>query len=157
MKDDMRSTARDSSIELFRIIAMLCIVAHHYVVNSGITEEITVSNALDRNTLFCLIFGGGGKTCINCFVLITGYFMCKSNISLKKFLKLLIEIEFYNVCFFIFFPVGVYRFFRKGIGKSNFSILWLGNSIYQLLFGVFLFIPYLNLLLKGMDEKSIYY
>lgn len=32
---------RDSAIELFRIITMLCIVAHHYVVNSGIIDEIT--------------------------------------------------------------------------------------------------------------------
>ena len=32
---------RDSSIELFRIITMLMIVAHHYVGNSGIMQEIT--------------------------------------------------------------------------------------------------------------------
>ena len=35
---------RDSGIELFRIITMLCIVAHHYVVNSGIMDEITREN-----------------------------------------------------------------------------------------------------------------
>lgn len=29
---------RESGIELFRIIAMLLIVAHHYVVNSGVTQ-----------------------------------------------------------------------------------------------------------------------
>lgn len=28
---------RESGIELFRIITMLVIVAHHYVVNSGLT------------------------------------------------------------------------------------------------------------------------
>lgn len=31
----MTKPARDSSIELYRIIVMLAIVAHHYVVNSG--------------------------------------------------------------------------------------------------------------------------
>lgn len=76
---------RDSSIELLRIVTMLVIVAHHYVVNSGITSEITAENVLKFNSLFCLIFGWGGKTGINCFVLITGYFMCKSDISLKNF------------------------------------------------------------------------
>ena len=30
---------RDSNIELFRIITMFFIVAHHYVVNSGLTLE----------------------------------------------------------------------------------------------------------------------
>lgn len=32
---------RNSSIELFRIISMICIVAHHYIVNSGIMSKIT--------------------------------------------------------------------------------------------------------------------
>ncbi len=33
--------ARDSNIELLRILMMVVIVAHHYVVNSGIIQEIT--------------------------------------------------------------------------------------------------------------------
>ena len=79
---------RSSNFELLRILTMLCIIAHHYVVNSGITEKITQSNVLQWNSVFALIFGWGGKTGINVFVLITGYFMCKSKISLKKFLVL---------------------------------------------------------------------
>lgn len=31
---------RNSNLELYRIIVMLLIVAHHYVVNSGLMEEI---------------------------------------------------------------------------------------------------------------------
>lgn len=31
---------RDSNLELLRIITMLVIVAHHYVVNSGLISEI---------------------------------------------------------------------------------------------------------------------
>lgn len=57
----MEQMKRDSSIELFRIITMLCIVAHHYVVNSGIIEEITQSNVLEGKSLFALWFGGGVK------------------------------------------------------------------------------------------------
>lgn len=32
----MRSVQRDSNLELFRCITMLLIVAHHFVVNSGL-------------------------------------------------------------------------------------------------------------------------
>ncbi len=35
---------RDSNIELLRIILMIVIVAHHYVVNSGIMESINQCN-----------------------------------------------------------------------------------------------------------------
>lgn len=40
---------RNSNLELYRIIVMLLIVAHHYVVNSGMMEEM----AKDRYQLFC--------------------------------------------------------------------------------------------------------
>lgn len=58
----VRGGKRDSSIELFRIITMLCIVAHHYVVNSGILQEITRENVMTFPSLFSLLFGWGGKT-----------------------------------------------------------------------------------------------
>lgn len=65
---------RDSNLELFRILSMLVIVAHHYVVNSGLLECIDAQTKLQLKDYFSLLFGWGGKTGINCFVLITGYF-----------------------------------------------------------------------------------
>ena len=99
---------RDSSIELLRIITMFVIVAHHYVVNSGLMEVIAENGAMKGSSLFLLLFGWGGKTGINCFVMITGYFMCKSNITLKKFLKLLLEVEFYKILFYLIFLITGY-------------------------------------------------
>ena len=89
------SKMRDSNIELFRIISMILIVAHHYVVNSGLTGNGPVfENPWSPASLFLLIWGAFGKIGINCFVLITGYFMCLSNISVKKFVKLFFEVMF---------------------------------------------------------------
>lgn len=34
-KESIKNRGRDSNFELFRIILMLLIIAHHYVVNSG--------------------------------------------------------------------------------------------------------------------------
>lgn len=66
---------RDSNIELFRIIMMLSIVTHHYVVSSGITDIIAIP-PYSWQAYFLYIFGLWGKIGINCFVLITGYYMC---------------------------------------------------------------------------------
>ncbi len=79
-----------SNLELYRIIVMLLIVAHHYVVNSGLME-VMMSQPTSGKSIFLSLFGMWGKTGINCFVLITGYFMCRSEITLRKFLKLLLE------------------------------------------------------------------
>lgn len=36
----MKSKPRNSNLELYRILVMLLIVAHHYVVNSGLLGEL---------------------------------------------------------------------------------------------------------------------
>lgn len=82
---------RESNLELFRIVAMFLIVAHHYVVNSGLFPVI-LENFPSSKSVFLLLFGWAGKTGINCFVLITGFFMCTSQISFRKFLKLFLAV-----------------------------------------------------------------
>lgn len=52
---------RDSGIELFRIISMPVIVAHHYVVNSGVMNIVEEINAVTGNTMFALLLGWGGE------------------------------------------------------------------------------------------------
>jgi|GEM_PF-4799803 hypothetical protein len=53
---------RDSNLELMRIIAMLLIVAHHYVVNSGLTlpEGPIFADPMSKRSLFLLVFGAWG-------------------------------------------------------------------------------------------------
>ena len=146
---------RDSSIELFRIVTMLCIVAHHYIVNSGILQEITQANVMNLNSVFALLFGWGGKTGINCFVLITGYFMCKSDISLKKFLKLYLQIIFYNILFLCIFSFTGYSHFSvKELVKAFLPVYGLGTGFTSSYLVFFLFIPYLNILVNAMSEKQ---
>lgn len=99
---------RNSNLEFYRIIVMLLIVAHHYVVNSGLGEVLQES-PLSERSIFFYLFGAWGKTGINCFVMITGYFMCKSQITLRKFLKLLLEVLFYNIVIYIIFAATGYE------------------------------------------------
>ncbi|MBQ8885916.1 MAG: acyltransferase family protein [Clostridia bacterium] len=149
-----QKTNRDSGIELFRIITMLLIVAHHYVVNSGLLSFIN-ADPLSGNSLFLLLFGAWGKTGINCFVLITGYFMCKSNITLKKFLKLLLEIEFYKIVFyFIFLITGYEPFSLKGLVKAFLPIYNVGTGFTSCYLLFFLFIPFLNILIQNMNKQQ---
>lgn len=146
---------RDSSIELFRIITMFMIVAHHYIVNFGVIGEITQANVLSVNGLFSLLWGWGGKTGINCFVLITGYFMCKSNITLKKFLKLIFEVEFYGIVIYsIFLMSGYESFSLKSFVKAVIPIYGIGTSFTSSYLVFLCFIPFLNILIKAMNEKQ---
>ena len=152
--DSINKKTRDSSIELFRIITMFVIVAHHYIVNSGLMTQLYNSTTIGVNTIFALLFGWGGKTGINCFVLITGYFMCKSKITLKKFLKLLLMVEFYRlVIYFIFTITGYQEFGIKSLFRAVLPITYIGNGFTAAYLVFYLFIPFLNILVDGMDKR----
>lgn len=150
-----RGIQRESNLELYRIIVMLAIVAHHYVVNSGLMAEINNSNPLSFNSLFLLLFGCWGKIGINYFVLITGYFMCKSNITLKKFLKLFLEWMFYNLVIYAIFVLSGYEVFSlKEAIKTLIPFRTLTDGFISCYIVFFLFIPFLNILIHNMTEKQ---
>ena len=136
---------------------MLLIVAHHYVVNSGLTDAggVIYSSPMSAKSLFLLIFGAWGKTGINCFVLITGYFMCKSHITAKKFFKLLFELEFYNiVIYFIFILSGYEPFSLKVLVISLLPIYSVSGNFSACFLLFYLCIPFLNILIHNLNEKQ---
>lgn len=148
---------RLSNLELFRIIVMMMIVAHHYVVNSGLLEIIKEA-PLSSKSLFAYLFGAWGKTGINCFVMITGYFMCKSDISKQKFLKLLLEIYFYNIIITLIFLLSGYTEFSGTLVFYAFvPIAGFSENFVPCYLFFFLCIPYLNKLIRELSRKQHLY
>ena len=80
-----------------------------------------------KRSLFYLILGAWGKTAINCFVLITGYYVCKSRIGFRKVLKLLLEVEFYKITIHLIFvamgktPISFWQLVRVIVPVSSVS------------------------------------
>lgn len=151
------NNCRKSNIELYRIIIMLLIIAHHYVVNSGLINANGPILLSPRNykSIFLLLFGAWGKIGINCFVLITGYFMCKSNITLKKFLKLFLIVIFYNVVISMFFWITGYDSFSlKTLIKCFLPITEVTTNFTGTYLLFYLCIPFLNILIKNMNQRQ---
>ena len=142
---------RNSNLELYRIIVMLAIVAHHYVVNSGLGGVISDSY-FSYPSLFYWLFGMWGKTGINCFLMITGYFMCTSQITLYKFLKLILQIEFYNVVISAVFLMNGYLS-TKDFLLQLIPVRNVATGFIQCFILFWLTIPFLNMLIRGMDKK----
>lgn len=133
---------------------MMLIIAHHYVVNSGLIDVI-FTDPLNSKSIFLLLFGAWGKTGINCFLLITGYFVCKSEINMKKFLKLLIQVEFYKILFFAIFNfTGYSSFSYKDLFKAVVPIWNMQQNFTSCFLIFFLCIPFLNILVRNMTEKQ---
>lgn len=146
---------RSSNLELFRIISMLVIVAHHYVVNSGLLEMVYNSQDIGGNDIFLLFFGWGGKTAINGFILITGYFMCKSNITIRKFGRLIGEKYFYTIVLFVIFLLTGYTAFElKEFVKALLPTTSVTDNFTGCFLIFYLFIPFINKLLQALSEKE---
>lgn len=133
---------------------MLLIVAHHYVVNSGLMSEL-VKDPLSAKSIFFYIFGMWGKIGINCFVLITGYFMCKSQITMRKFLKLFLEVEFYNVIIFaIFWLSGYHAFSLKELCYALMPMRQITGNFIGCFMWFYLCIPFLTVLVANLNKRQ---
>ena len=151
------SKGRDTNLELYRVIVMLLIVAHHYVVHSGLTyaDGPIYTQPLSVQSIFLAVFGAWGKTGINCFVLITGYYMCTSNITAKKLVKLIGTYIFYKVTLqIVFWITGYDSFSFKSLWNCVWPISNVGNNFISAYFLFYLLIPFLNILVKNLTKKQ---
>lgn len=142
---------RDSNLELFRCLLMLLIVAHHYFVHSHISNEIG-----NGETIYLNIIGMWGKTGINCFILITGYFMCNKQITLRKFLILFLQVAFYKiVIFFLFYLRGYYDAVpTKDLVYILLPFNLIGRVFPESYLLFFLFIPFLSILVNNVNRRQ---
>ena len=96
---------RNSSFELLRIISMLLIVAHHFVVHG----KFDLTSMFNKNIFFLQSLSMFGKLGVNLFVLISGYFSCMQpsppHIKFSKLIKLEIEVIFYSILILQFFSI----------------------------------------------------
>lgn len=146
---------RSSNLELYRIICMLMIVAHHYVVNSGLDEGPIPTNPMAANSIYLALFGAWGKVGINCFMLITGYFMCSSNISFRKILKLLLQVYLYRIVIYPIFLIAGYESFSMMRVVKIIMPVWDFQSNFTSCFIIFyLTIPFLKILIQNLTKRQ---
>jgi len=146
---------RSSNLELLRICAIIIIIAHHYVVNSGFTKGYFDFSNVTFNMIFLQFVGFGGKMAINVFILISAFFMCKQKAIWSKLLKFILMIYFYKIVFStIFWASGYESITLVGFYKS---IMWPFMAIERGFVGgflvLFLLIPFLNKTLEVLSQK----
>lgn len=150
---DVKKPARQSNIELLRIVSMLLIIAHHFAVHSGF---VFAQDDFSLNSLFIKTILIGGKLGVNIFVLISGYFLCtKTALGIKKVVSLHSQILFYSLLYFIYLLAILKEpFSAKGLNFFLTPIIhetwWFATSY----FVMFILSPYVNRLLATLSQKE---
>lgn len=143
---------RDTSIELLRVIAMLMVTTLHALGHGGVLEQY------DFGTPGYVFFYFIETLCIvavNVFVLITGYFMVKSEFKISRVIKLLLQVEFFSVICLIFAKF----LFHANIGLKGimYTFLPLTSNTYWFVSAYIILIilaPILNILIKSINKQQ---
>ncbi|MBR5111201.1 MAG: acyltransferase [Clostridia bacterium] len=84
------ASGREGNIELLRIVCMLIILGHHLSWHGA-----AMSSSLPQNQVIAAALFAGGMTGVNCFVMITGYFLAP--FKTRRFVFTILQTLFYSV------------------------------------------------------------
>lgn len=140
---------RKSNIEWLRIFCMTLIVAYHYAIYS----KFTFDNGITINKMIIQFLSIGGEIGVNCFILISGYFLVDSQFKTKKVVKIILETVTYSIIFLIMFNVAnaeniTLTEYKKSIMPVTFSLYWFITAYIIL----YIFSPYINKLLNTLEK-----
>ena len=144
---------RNVSLDLLRIVCMSMVVCLHTLGHGGLIEGTLVPGS--TNWYLGNILSAMCLQAVNCFVLISGYFLCTARFKLSKLVTLWGQVFFYSVCVYLvlfILPTGV-DFSLKELAKCALPFTtdryWFVSD-YLLLYITF---PFLNCALRAMDRK----
>ena len=144
---------RQSNLELLRILSILMIIMHHYAYYIDTNCKII---GLTLNNVIIDYIYIGCKIGVTIFFMISGYFGIKSSFKIKKMIKLIMEVFFYSMSFFVISILinGFQNVDTNMLVKSLFPIthnLYWFATIYVILY---IFSPYINKMMNGLNSKE---
>lgn len=153
---------RQSNIELLRIIAMVLIIFHHFIVHGVLNYDLPAMTLPFRyipSNMVSQLIASGGKVGVDLFVIITGYFLVTTTLDsgkMKRRLKSLLgQIWFYSITIFIFNCVTHIIQPNAGMIVKVFLPVCYGTYWFATAYVIlYLFVPYINKCLMQLSQKE---
>ena len=147
---------RSSNFELLRIVLMFMIVCLHY---NGKGLDFSNIKFMSSKYIFSNIVEAFSIVAVNCFVLISGYFLSNSRkIKIKKITHFWITVEIYS--FGIFLAMILNNILQPKSVDIIKAIFPITNNMYWFAtayFGLYLIYPFLNILISNLSKKKYIY
>lgn len=148
-----KNSTRIIGVDLLRILAMLMIVTSHVINHGSILKSLEVGSSRYQFFSALEVF----MACaVNCYAIISGFVGVKTEIKIKRIIKLWIEVLFYSV------GITTIAFF---INKSSVSHTQIYNSFFPIMterywyitayFGMMLLAPLFNQAINNIEKKKI--
>lgn len=148
---------RQANFELLRIVAMIMVIMLHYLVK-GIVADSYMGNSAPANCFawlleaFCLV-------AVNCYVLISGYFLVESDWKPGRVVSLLCQVLFYSLLIPVVLmilglippgSVSMYEWVEYAF-PINTEHYWFATAYLMM----YLFAPFLAAGIRRMDKRQL--
>ena len=144
---------RNMSIELLRIISMLMIVTLHYLLFGNALSKTSI---FSPNYIISWTLEAFSVIAVNCYVLISGYFLVTSKFKIKKVLIIWGQVIFYSVAIYaVLMATGIIQFDYKVLIKSLLPVLTSQYWFATTYIGLYLLFPFLNILIRSMTKRQM--
>ena len=147
---------RLANLELLRITAMLFIIIGHALFHSHLSpKELSLHNYWAGQYLSVIT-----STAVNCYVLISGYFLITSKAKWSKVIKIWISTLFYSIIIFTLINVFVCHanLEIKEIIKSLLPLKFIRqNNCYWFIsqyIGMYILSPYINIVIRSLNKNQ---
>lgn len=140
-------------MDLLRIVSMLLIIYLHSIDHSGVLEQADVCGGwayIYVHFAYALC-----QVCVNCYVMLSGYYLVTSKFRIQKLVALWMEVVFYSVVLRILFMVTGQHAFSVASLLSCFVPVLTGRYWFITIYvGLYLTFPFLNKLVWAMNQKE---
>lgn len=144
---------RELNFELLRIVSMIMIVTLHYWGKSGFLDSADYKTS---GFYFAWIIRSFSFCAVNCYVLITGYFMSQTEFKISRLIKTWLTVWVYSVVIYLLSSVvGVQQFEILGLIKSALPITMSAYWYVTVYFLLIIVCPIINLYIKNTNESQL--
>ncbi len=151
MKTKGKKIDRLYGIELLRIISMLMVLSLHFLIKGNYNKSENVYVNSESWVLICF-----SVVAVNCYVLISGYFMCEKSFKLSRIINTYTQMFFYSIATFaVMIIIGINQFSVGSLAKSIMPFVF-NNYWFVTTYILLLFIsPLLNSAINNMSKSKM--
>lgn len=144
---------RDAHLDLLRIVSMLLIILLHSIDHSGVLEQ--ADNSPGAMYFYVRFLYAATQVCVNCYVMLSGYYLVESRFRLQKLVALWMEVSFYSFTLkALFMLTGQSAFSPVSLLTCFFPIVTGRYWFITIYVGLYVIFPFLNRLIHAMKEAE---
>lgn len=148
-------TSRNNGIDSLRMLSMYMVVILHTLGQGGILSKLTPGTTPYKAAWLLEI---AAYCAVDCYALISGYVGCRSKFKPSRLVTLWLQIVFYTLGLTIFFSLTHPEFITAQTWlNACFPIINVQYWYLTSYFGMYVFIPIMNLALQQLDKKQLQY